>query len=337
VRANEVIICEGYTDVIAFAEVGLARAVATCGTALTDDHVRTLQRFAPKLVLAFDPDAAGQAAADRVYEWERKHEVEVAVAVLPAGGDPAELAREDPEGLRKAVESAQPFLGFRVDRILAAANLRTPEGRGRAAEAALEAIAEHPSEFVRDQYVMTVAGQCQLDPDRLRSSLRAGGGRPRVRVETPRARPVRADTPETEALRLAVAHPAEVLPQLHEVLFDDERNQAAFRALAAAGGDLHAAVADADPLVEEHLSRLAVEDTDADVIDVRRMLLRDLAQREIAEIEGAVSSSDDFAARAQLVGWLKTRIEAIAPDAPPDPTGEDELLGWLAQRVEGRR
>ena len=64
VRSNEVIICEGYTDVIGFASAGLARAVATCGTALTDEHVRILQRFAPRLVLAFDPDAAGQAAAD---------------------------------------------------------------------------------------------------------------------------------------------------------------------------------------------------------------------------------------------------------------------------------
>ncbi|MFN8019791.1 MAG: DNA primase [Acidimicrobiales bacterium] len=183
VRANQVIICEGYTDVIGFAQVGLARAVATCGTALTDEHVRILQRFAPKLVLAFDPDAAGQAAADRVYEWERKHEVEVEVAALPPGGDPADLARSNPDALRASVEHAQPFLGFRIDRILAAADLRTPEGRGRAAEVALAAVAEHPNEFVRDQYVMAIADRCHLDPDRLRASLRSGGGRPRVRVQ----------------------------------------------------------------------------------------------------------------------------------------------------------
>src|SRR5690606_37650598 len=104
VTADEFVVCEGYTDVIGFASVGIERAVATCGTALTDEHVRTLQRWAPRLVLAFDPDAAGQAAADRVYEWERKHEVEVAVAALPAGSDPGDLARPDPEGLRKAVD-----------------------------------------------------------------------------------------------------------------------------------------------------------------------------------------------------------------------------------------
>ena len=336
VRSNEVIICEGYTDVIGFAEAGMARAVATCGTALTDEHVRMLQRFAPRLVLAFDPDAAGQAAADRVYDWERKHEVEVAVAALPPGSDPADLARTDPARLRAAVEQATPFLGFRVERILDAADLRTPEGRGRAAESALAAIAEHPSELVRDQYVMTVADRCGLDPDRLRSSIASGGVRPRVRVEPSRPRVGRAETPETEALRLAIARPDTMLPLLHEVLFDDERHRAALRTLVAVGGDLHAATAEAEPLVGELLSRLAVEETDAEPGDVRRLLLRDRSFVELHQLEVASRTSEDFAAYSHLIGWLKTRIEAIAADAPHDPAGEDELLSWLVRRVEER-
>ncbi|HRW36911.1 MAG TPA: DNA primase [Aquihabitans sp.] len=338
VRSNEVIICEGYTDVIGFAAVGLDRAVATCGTALTDDHVRTLQRFAPKLVLAFDPDAAGQAAADRVYEWERKHEVEVAVAALPPGGDPADLARSDPDALRASIEHAQPFLGFRVDRILAAADLRTPEGRGRAAETALAAVAEHPNEFVRDQYVMAIAGRCQLDPDRLRASIRSGGIRPRVRIESPRQRPERQETPETNALRLAIADPANVLGLLHPVLFDDPRQRAAFVALQEFEGDLHRAVESADPLVGDLLSRLAVEESDAQPGDVRRLLLRDLALRALKDLQADRSLAADLATWSQTTGWLKGRIEAIeaaAPEDPPDPVGEGELLAWLARRGEG--
>jgi DNA primase len=341
VRTNEVIVCEGYTDVIGFASVGIGRAVATCGTALTDEHVRTLQRFAPRLVLAFDPDAAGQAAAERVYEWERKHEVEVAVAALPPGGDPADLARTDPDALRAAVEHAQPFLGFRLDRLLAAADLRTPEGRGRAAEAALAAVAEHPNEFVRDQYVMVIADRCQLDPDRLRTSLRSGG-RPRVRVAPERpARPRRADTPETEALRLAIADPAGALPLFDAVLFDEPLHRAALAALQAAQGDLHAAVEAADPLVGELLARLAVEETDAEVVDVRRLLLRDLADQELVRLQHDIArSAADYQSPAyrQSVAehaWLKTRIEGLGADAPPDPAGEAELLAWLAHRGEG--
>ena len=77
VAADEVIVCEGYTDVIGFFRAGVPRAVATCGTALTEDHVRTLKRFAKRVVLAFDADAAGQGAAERFYEWERKYAVSV--------------------------------------------------------------------------------------------------------------------------------------------------------------------------------------------------------------------------------------------------------------------
>ena len=92
VHNDQVIVCEGYTDVIGFHQAGVPRAVATCGTALTEEHVRLLKRFAKRVVLAFDADAAGQAAADRFYEWERKYEVAVSVLQLPAGRDPAEVA-----------------------------------------------------------------------------------------------------------------------------------------------------------------------------------------------------------------------------------------------------
>ena len=148
VKADEVIVCEGYTDVIGFDQVGLPRTVATCGTALTEDHLRSLRSFARRLVLAFDADAAGQAAADRVYEWERRFDLDVAVAKMPSGSDPADLARSDPEVLRTAVAEAVPLLGFRVARVLDAGRLSTPEGRTRAAEAALGVIREHPNDLV---------------------------------------------------------------------------------------------------------------------------------------------------------------------------------------------
>ena len=94
---DQVVVCEGYTDVIGFHRAGVARAVATCGTAFTEEHVRLLKRYANRVVLAFDADAAGQGAADRFYEWEQKYQVAVSVARLPDGTDPGELAQRDPE------------------------------------------------------------------------------------------------------------------------------------------------------------------------------------------------------------------------------------------------
>jgi DNA primase len=188
VREGTAVVCEGYTDVIAFHQAGVPLAVATCGTALTDEHVALLTRFAARrLVLAFDADVAGQAAAERFYRWEREHDLEVAVADLPPGQDPADVARTDAERLTAAVAGASPFLRFRLDRAFAAADLSTNEGRARAAERALEVIAEHPVDLVRDQYVMEIGSRCRIEPDRLRAQLdrtrRRSATRPATRSE----------------------------------------------------------------------------------------------------------------------------------------------------------
>jgi DNA primase len=284
VASSEVIVCEGYTDVIAFFQVGLPRAVATCGTALGEEHFRVLGNFATRMVLAYDADAAGEAGANRVYEWERHHSVDVAVAALPPGADPADLARTDPDALRRAVAEAQPFLLFRIERVLHAADLRTNEGRAKAAEAALTAVADHPNALVRDQYLMVVADRCRLEAASLRTLLddlvrRApeeamkreaaarrdpAGRESRRRSESPEEsaderplsdngsragarRPADGDAQRAglEALRLVVHQPASMADRLHPLLFSDARQRAAFVALGAAG-DLHGAISRAE-------------------------------------------------------------------------------------------
>src|SRR5690606_9078555 len=113
-------------------------------------------------------------------------------------------------------------------------------------------------------------------------------------------------------------HPLEVLPLLDEVLFEDERHRAVLRDLRSSGGDLHHATESADPLVTDLIAQFAVEETDADPGDVRRLLLRDAGLRVLAELERESRTTDDFAAYAQAMGWLKTQIEVVGPDAPPD-------------------
>jgi DNA primase len=198
VATGEVVVCEGYTDVIGMFGAGVPRAVATCGTALGEEHFTLLRNFGKRIVLAYDADTAGQTATSRVYEWERRHDVDVAVAALPPGKDPGDLAREDPDALRRAVTGSRPFLQFRVDRVFAAADLSTAEGRARCADAALVAVAEHPDDLVRDQYVMQVADRCRLEPARLRERLaevrrrppapvpRRGRGEPGTAADDPR-------------------------------------------------------------------------------------------------------------------------------------------------------
>ena len=129
IKSGEIIVCEGYTDVIAFFSAGMPRAVATCGTALGEEHFRLMRNFAKRIVLAYDADSAGQSAAASVYQWESQHEVDVSVAKLPKGTDPADLAQRDPAALRESIAKAVPFLRFRLDRVLEGATLSTAEGR----------------------------------------------------------------------------------------------------------------------------------------------------------------------------------------------------------------
>jgi DNA primase len=337
VRAGEVIICEGSTDVIGFGVAGIPRAVAGWGTALTEDQVRTLKNFARRLVLAYDSDTAGQAAAERLYEWEKRYEVDIAVADLPSGSDPADLARTDPDRLRAAVEQARPFLAFRLERALGSGAAASPEERARVAEAALAVIREHPDEFVRDQYVMQVAERTTIDADRLREALKRGRLRPQpVRESTPQraSRIVLPKSPEEEALLLAVHRPEQMAGRLHDPLFADDVALAAYHALASAS-TLREAIDAADPEASALLQRLAVEedDADADVDDVVGRLARLAGGRALVELQSAARHADDPAEYAPAVGWLKLTIEELGdPHTAVDAT--DRLVRWLVDRLE---
>ncbi|HWS45508.1 MAG TPA: DNA primase [Acidimicrobiia bacterium] len=264
VAQGEVVICEGYTDVMAFALAGVPTAVATCGTALADDHFLTLKNLARKVTLAYDADAAGQAAAERCYQWEQRYEVQFQVADIPAGRDPADVWRDDPQQLVAAVKGATPFLEFRIDRLLRAADMASLEGRARAAQQAASLIAEHPNDLVRDQYVMRLASRLDIEPDRLREAVARGRARPHVApaaAAVPAApAPHRVDRRELDALRWAVHVPELMSGRLDVGLFADPLARNAFEALTE--WPWHECLERSSPEVAGLLQRLAVEDLD---------------------------------------------------------------------------
>lgn len=332
VATGTVVVCEGYTDVLGFAAAGIPTAVATCGTALTDDHLKILAGYAKRIVLAFDADTAGLGAAGKVYDWEQRHRVDVAVARLPAGVDPADLARTDPAALAAAVDDARPFLGFRIGRLLDTADLTSPEGRARAARLVLAAAAEHPDPLVRDQYLMDVASRTRIDPDLLRADL----PRPEPRPSTgrpPERRRVRPVPPvEVEALRL-IALGVAPMGLLHGGLFADPRARAAFELLAA--GDVRRALNAADGTVERLLRRVVVEDSDADPVDVVDLLLRAATERainrQLAGLAGDPENPVLFAGYAQEVSAVKLQVESLGDHADPaeQAAARQALVDWL--------
>ena len=334
-HVGEAIVCEGYTDVIGFALAGIARAVATCGTALTEDHVRLLQRFAKRFVLAFDADAAGRGATERVYEWEAKHNVEFAVADLPLGVDPADLARSDPARLEAAVANAIPLLGFRVRRVLDAGATNSPEGRARTAEAALAVVRQHPSDLVRDQYLMQIADRCRIDIDQLRARIRGDIRGVSVKVTPSEVDVQGTATAEDVALTLLIHRHDDIAARLGSALFASSVRRAAYEALSE-HKTLQAAVASADESVATLLYRLAVEEPVDDVNQVVADLARYAARRELNRLQAharQANTIDEMKQYSPVIDWLKHQVEELDSVTTRDHAA-DQLLGWLFQHVE---
>jgi DNA primase len=330
VTSNQVIVCEGYTDVIGFHRAGLPRAVATCGTAFTEEHVRLLKKYASRVVLAFDADKAGQGAAERFYEWEEKYQVEVHVAAFPQGKDPGELAQVDPGALTTAVERAKPFLGFRLDRVLQGQAPQSPEASARLGEHALSVINEHPNVNIRKLYAGQVALQVGMPANDLVAIAERGTRRPQLATVRPKPRQQRRENAEFVSIALLVQSWDQIAPFLVEALFTDDVYRRSFLAVAESGGDLVTALELADPEAREVLERAAVVDVNADAGLEARNLIGAAVRRELKR-----SSRQPDAEIHQSDRDARVRLEELErSEQGLDAAGW--LLGWLEGRMEAR-
>ena len=338
VRQNEVIVCEGYTDVIGLHAAGLAQAVATCGTSLTEDHVKTMRRFAPRIVLAFDADTAGGAAAERIYQWESAYELDVYVADLPDGSDPDDLARSDPDGLRAAVAAAKPFLTYRIDRALGRANMATAEGRVRAAAAALAVVDEHPFQLVRDEYLMKVADRCHLNSERLREtveSFRSARRGTQRRGMSPDGEAVAAGPGEptiAEQILLLRMHAPEKLPAwVTPGLLTSDVHRRIF-GLLADGVPLRDLQEVAEGDAAAVLARLAVLEPPENPDAVIGRFMYDAATRSIDDIPRAARTAGDASVGPRFAEMQLARGELQAANWSPDAA---QKLARLLEDVPG--
>jgi DNA primase len=173
-RAGQVILCEGYTDVIALHQAGLTNAVGLMGTALTDEQVGELARMASTVLLALDADTAGQEAMLRASRLAARRRLELRVVTLPGGMDPAELVQQGgAERMAAAVEESVPFVRFRVERVLASGDHSSPEGRDRMIDELRPVFATLPPSAMRMDLTRLVAGRLEL-PESLAETLLAG-------------------------------------------------------------------------------------------------------------------------------------------------------------------
>jgi DNA primase len=211
-RAGRAFVVEGYTDVIGLDQGGIPLAVATCGTALGEDHIRLLSRFTDRIVLAFDSDEAGARAAERAYQFHERYAVDLSVLVLPQGQDPADFVlAQGGEAFATLAERAVPLVGYMIGRTLIGRNLADLEERARAVQAGLGIVAGLDDPVRQREYAGVLAdrvgvnvNEVLLDLDRLSRPDAANTGReahPHV-TRVPKHQRV-----EREALKLMVQAP----------------------------------------------------------------------------------------------------------------------------------
>lgn len=211
-KAGSVVLCEGYTDVIALHQAGLANTVGSLGTAVTEQQVAELARLAPTVQLALDADQAGRQAVLRAGELVAARGLQARVIAVPAGRDPAEIAvgPAGAEAIAALVAGSVPMVSFRVAHELAREPLAGAEAKDRAIAALRPVFAKLPSSALREELLQTVATATELplakvaewlrhdaeastvapsaidtDLEQVRAVARAAQGRPAVEATRP--------------------------------------------------------------------------------------------------------------------------------------------------------
>ena len=335
-RVDELVVCEGYTDVIGCHEAGISRAIATCGTALTKEHVRKMSRFAKKVILAFDADNAGQSAAEKVYEWESEFDLLFKVADLPKGQDPGDLAFSDPDELNRIVESAKPHMQFRVDRVLEKGDFETKEGRAKAAIDAMKVIVQHPDELIRDQYIVQIADKCLISADEIRRRASQENFKTEESITVREVVPVKMErlTIEFQALRMLIHKPEEVTEWLHPVLLSDPLAESVYGALISST-DLHEASQFLEGEESDLVGRLSVQDSEEDEpLGVFSRLLSLAAERQAVELESLARQSGELSEYQADISYLRRTVMELNEEGIHQIEEGIELRSWLIAKSE---
>jgi len=338
VREGTAIVVEGYTDVIALDRAGLGIAVATCGTALGESHLDLLRRFTEKVVLMFDADEAGVGASLRGFERSVPGDLDLRVATLPPGRDPADLVDQGDTGtITEAAAASVPLLRFRIERELERFDLREAEARGRAVRAVAALIARHPDSVTRHEYAVDLSRRTGVDLEVVGSAVeaaarearrkRSAGDEPPPRPG-PAARLTGQEKAEQELLRLMLANPPGLgRDDLDESLFTRPEYLAAFQLLAPA-------LAALDPGQPPDLGSLVGREES----DLGSMLaeLAMIEEPPIPEDPGELIRRIGVGAIDKRIEVVRREAEAFERDGEPEASSErlQELIALHQRREE---
>jgi DNA primase len=240
--ADEVVVVEGYTDVLGLVQAGVSNVVASMGTALTDAQIGLMMRFTGNVTFMFDADRAGTEAMLRSGELARGHSLRPMVAVLPGGRDPAEVAVEQgQEAVSKVLAGKMSLLGFELRQALARGDTATAQGRVRLFEEVSKIMGRASSLKEREEEIPLVADRLRLSTDSVAVLLRGGSGGAPPRAGRAGAQPSLAQRllggeaiVERDFLVAAACNPgraARLLDALTPAHFADPNNREVFTGL----------------------------------------------------------------------------------------------------------
>ena len=299
-RRMQAVVVEGYTDVMACHLAGVETAIATCGTAFGDEHIKVLRRLLRdqaelrgEVVFTFDGDSAGQKAALRAFQDDQKFVTQTYVAVEPSGMDPCELRQHKGDtAVRDLIARRVPLFEFAIRSRIDRFDLNTADGRTEATRAGMEVIRQIRDVSLRINYARSLAGWIGLaDPDELVRASRGGvseiGRRAPVAGPAPTAAAPDPNDPglrvERDSLKVVLQAPAlaaEVFDGLEASVFTSPAYAAVRDAVAAAGGAQ--AAGQGGPTWVEKVDAASADD------GVRR-LARELAVEPLAAAEQALT------------------------------------------------
>ncbi|HMC05460.1 MAG TPA: DNA primase [Actinomycetota bacterium] len=326
VRAGQAVVCEGYTDVMGLHKVGVGSAVATCGTALGEDHFATIKRFCDRVILAFDADAAGSFASERGFGIDAKVGVEVLVALLPPGKDPADLAlAPEPDGGAAAVEEvikgAVPVRWFMIEAVLRRHRLDTPESKGKALRDLAPVLSSEPSRVVRGEYAFRIARLLGVDERTVQQEIsELGRAAPASTARRKESLPGHVRL-EREALALLLDSPRR-LDQVEDWLTEDHFTRPEHRLLLRgllACSRTGSTASILEQLPDEDTRRLGAE-----------LALTSGTNESVEEV---FMRLEEFRLQRQIQS-LRATLGRLEPGA--DPAGSDSLFQEL-MRLESQR
>ena len=340
VKTRQIVVVEGYTDVMACHLAGIQTAVATCGTAFGEDHIKIINRLLgqssepAEVIFTFDPDAAGEKAALRVYGDSSKFNALTFVASGPEGLDPADLRQKHgDQAIPKMLEQKKPLFEFVIRHRISQFSLQDLDSRVAAARSAAPVVAEIKDSALRAGYTKALADWVSLDSIEIEQMVRSGvTSAVQQRVEPMRQAgqaPKSSETPQTRLEKQIL----EVLVQAPTVFSGEQLRRMTASGLSEPQNQrvLEAVLSLSSQLTDNSFANLLIGTVEPDDVDLVRAFA--MADLPVANDAAFAKYSSGIVKSAMLNTLSREKLDLMSALRRVDATASPEQLSQVQRQL----